>query len=725
MKKYYLENLDCANCAAKIEANLRRLPYVNYVSIDFSTTSMLIETSNIEMVKSQILSLEPDLIITEAGKHKQQYTHSHTHEHNHDHCCDHDHGHGHNHSHDHSAGSFNPQKELWLLCSYVFVFIIAFIIYEVVKPEGNIYIAYGEWLFFGLVYLFAGWSVIKTAILRIFKGDFFDENFLMTVATLGAFCINEVAEAAGVMVFFKIGEYLQELSVHRSRKSIKALLQVRPDFANVLREGEVVNMAVEEVAVDEIIVVKPGEKVPLDGLVISGKSQVDTSALTGESVPRTVKEEDGVMAGTINMTGLLTVRVIKPFAESSIVKILELVENATHKKAKTEMFFTQFARVYTPIVVGLTILVATLPPLFLGVEYYKIWVYRALVCLVISCPCALVVSIPLTYFGAIGGAAKRGILIKGSVYLDSLNSVAQMVFDKTGTLTKGVFKLTKSVSMCETSTEELLQLVAQVEAFSNHPIANVFKEYLPEVSEQISDFTEIAGHGISAQVKGNQVLVGNSKLLSDRVPGFTEANEVGTIVYLAINLSFAGYFVISDEIKEGMAGTLETLRGMGIKSMSMLTGDSRLIAQNIAEQLGLSNYYAELLPEGKVDILTNMIASKPKEDKVVFVGDGLNDAPVLAMADIGITMGGIGTDAAIETADVVIMNDNLAKIPQMIKIAKKTRAIIYQNIMFALGIKVLFVVLSLVGVASMWEAVFADVGVTLLAVLNARRASAE
>jgi len=735
MKKYYLENLDCANCAAKIEATLRRLPYVNYVSIDFSTTSMLIETEAIDRVKAEILTLEPDIVITEAGKQHQPKTH--THDHNHDHCCDHDH----EHAHSHASATFDPRKELLFLCSYVAAFVIAFVIYEVLIHyeslglQNNKLIVYGEWGIFGFIYLIAGWSVIKSAVMRVFKGDFFDENFLMTIATLGAFCINEVPEAAGVMVFFKIGEYLQELSVHRSRKSIKALLEVRPDFANVMRDGEVVNMAVEEVSVDEVIVVKPGERVPLDGLVISGKSQIDTSALTGESVPRTVKEEDGVMAGTINMTGLLTVRVIKPFTESSIVKILELVENATHKKAKTEMFFTQFARVYTPIVVGLTILVATIPPLFFGGSYTD-WVYRALVCLVISCPCALVVSIPLTYFGAIGGAAKKGILVKGSVYLDSLNSVTQIVFDKTGTLTKGVFKLTKSVSLCETPAEELLQLVAQVEAFSNHPIANVFVGYdqIPTVdcrgvdrpaSDNITNFTEIAGHGISAQVQGNQILIGNAKLLAERVPGFTEADEVGTIVYLAIDLKYAGYFVISDEIKEGMTDTLQTLRGMGIHKMSMLTGDSRSIAQNIAKQLGLTSFHAELLPEGKVDILTNMIASKPPADKVMFVGDGINDAPVLAMADIGITMGGIGTDAAIETADVVIMNDNLAKIPQMIKIAKKTRSIIYQNITFALGIKLLFVVLSLFGLATMWEAVFADVGVTLLAVVNARRASHE
>jgi len=612
---------------------------------------------------------------------------------------------------------------------------------EIILPtiNGMMKILHWETVVFIFIYIVTGWSVVRKAFSNLFRGDFFDENFLMTIATLGAFAIGAVPEAAGVMLFYRIGEYLQDLSVHRSRKSITALLEIRPDYANIMVSdsvgtpymvSEVQKVHPDDVNVGDTIIVKPGEKIPLDGDVTAGNSQIDTSALTGESIPRVVKENDTVLAGTINMTGLLHVKVTRHFAESSIVKILELVENATHKKAKTEMFFTTFAKVYTPIVVGLAVLTATLPYLLFNADL-KQWIYNALVFLVISCPCALVVSIPLAYFGSIGGAAKKGILIKGSVFLDSLTQVKQIVFDKTGTLTKGNFCLSKTVPTADYPEDALLTLASQVEAFSTHPIANVFSPFISRDAiygvrlnsdSPVTDYQEIAGHGISATIGEMQILLGNSKLMKDRAISYTETDEYGTIVYMAINLVYVGYFVISDELKDDTAVALSALRKMGIQNQSMLTGDSAKIAQALAKQLEISNYYAELLPEGKVDKLAEMLLHRPKKEKLIFVGDGINDAPVLALADIGITMGGIGTAAAIETADIVIMNDSLSKIPQMIKIAHKTRGIIYQNITFALGIKLLFVALGFMGVATLWEAVFADVGVTLLAVLNARRA---
>jgi len=717
MKKYYLKNLDCANCATKIQAHLQLLPYVKHISIDFSTTSMLIDTKDMDSVKSEILTIEPELVIIEA----QSDSHLHT-----------------------KADNYNPKRELYLLCVYCAIYIIAFYLFEIKNDlslvgidlslwERHPIIFKWEWIAFGIVYLLAGWGVIKKTAIKIAQGDFFDENFLMTIATIGAFCIGALSEAAGVMLFYKIGEYLQDLSVHRSRKNIKALLEIRPDFANIIDGEQIIQVPPEKVTIGDVIVVKPGERIPLDGDIISGFSQIDTSTLTGESIPRVVDVADSVLAGTINLTGLLHISVTKPFAESSIVKILELVENATHKKAKTEMFFTTFAKIYTPIVVALALLSVTIPVLFhikhpnsdalLPTSDVILWIKTALVFLVISCPCALVVSIPLAYFGSIGGAARKGILIKGSTYLDSLTHVKHIVFDKTGTLTKGNFRLTKTVATADYPSETLLALASQVESYSTHPIASVFADYLPAKRNQVVDYINIAGQGISATIGDQQILLGNGKLLSDRAISFTETDEYGTIVYMAINLSYVGYFVISDELKDDTATALQTLRKLGIHNLSMLTGDSLHIARALAEQLGITHYYAGLLPEDKVSKLAEMFLAKPNDQKLIFVGDGINDAPVLAMADIGITMGDIGSAAAIETADIVIMNDSLSQIPKMLKIAKKTRSIIYQNISFAMGIKLLFVVLGYMGVANMWEAVFADVGVTLLAVLNARRAA--
>ena len=698
MKKYHLENLDCAGCAAKIEAALKKLDFVKAVSIDFSSASMFIDTNAIDRVEQEIQKIEPDVKLTESVKAGLPHPTN-------------------------LQKEFKPKKELWTTATCLAVYLLALTFYLLGRLEGVL-----SWATFIPLYIFAGWNVLHKAFLNIRRGGLFDENFLMSIATLGAFVIGKLPEAAGVMIFFKIGSYLQELSIHRSRKSIKALLEIRPDYANLVRGNDTFKVAPEDVEVNSEIVVKPGEKIPLDGEVISGQSQVDTSALTGESVPRGVKEKDIVLAGMINNTGLLRIKVTKLFSESSITKILELVENATHKKAKTEMFFTSFAKVYTPVIVAIAFLTAILPPLFMSDATFSDWVYRALVILVISCPCALVVSIPLTYFGGIGGASRRGILIKGSSYIDAVNKVKTVVFDKTGTLTKGVFKLTKIVPFNSFTENELLKVAAEVEAHSNHPIAvSVLLAYNETTHFEVNNYQEIAGQGISADIKeqeaGNykKVLVGNARLMKENNITFEESDQVGTVIYVAVDKVFAGYLIISDELKDDSMASINQLKNMGINSLHMLTGDNHYIASDIAKKLGIESYHADLLPEDKVAKLEQLLSESKRNEKLMFVGDGINDAPVLALADVGMSMGNLGSDAAIETADIVIMNDSLSKIPELIQISKKTRSIIWQNISFALGVKLLFVVLGVLGVAEMWEAVFADVGVALLAVMNAGR----
>ncbi|MBD2525145.1 heavy metal translocating P-type ATPase [Nostoc sp. FACHB-133] len=646
--------------------------------------------------------------------------HTHDENHNHDHNHTHDENHNHDHNHDH-GGEFNLKNEVLPLVAILSLYVPG-VIFE--NQLHNTFYSIGEYLLFIPAYLLSGWSVLKTAGRNILKGRLFDETFLMTVATLGAIAIHKLPEAVGVMLFYKIGELFQDLAVSRSRSSIKALLEVRPDYANIQIEGELKKVRPETVNIGDIIVVKPGEKIPLDGEIIDGNSQVDTSALTGESVPRTVRLGEIVLAGMINKMGVLSIRVTKLFDDSAIAKILDLVQNAKSKKAETEKFITKFARYYTPIVVFISLAVAILPPLFISGASSSEWIYRALILLVISCPCGLVISIPLGYFGGVGGAARRGILVKGSTFLDTLNSVNTVVFDKTGTLTKGVFKVVKIVALNGYNERELLQLAAKVESHSNHPIAqSILKAYGGKIDEfEVRDYEEIAGYGIRAKVENRVVIAGSDRLLHRENIAHDNCQLEGTVVNLAVDNIYVGYIVIADELKEDARHAIQALKRMGVERTVMLTGDNQAIASRIAEQLGIDTYEADLLPEEKVNAIEKLLSTAGKHGKVAFVGDGINDAPVIARADVGMAMGGLGSDAAIETADIVIMTDAPSKVAEAIQIARRTRKIVWQNIGFALAIKAVFIGLGILGIATMWEAVFADVGVALLAILNATRA---
>ncbi|MEG4046472.1 MULTISPECIES: heavy metal translocating P-type ATPase [unclassified Microcoleus] len=646
-------------------------------------------------------------------------------------CCSHDDHHedsheNHNHDdhdHDHGHGDFNLNQELIPVILVVVLFIGGLIFEE--KLHNTPY-SIGEYLVFIPAYLLSGWNLLTSAGRNILRGRFFDENFLMTVATLGAVAIHKLPEAVGVMLFFKIGELFQEFAVGRSRQSIRSLLEIRPDSANLKAKSEIKKVSPETVAVGDIILVKPGEKIPLDGEIIDGNSQIDTSALTGESVPRTVKVGETVLAGTINQTGVLTVKVTKLFGESSISRILELVENARSKKAETEKFITKFASYYTPFVVFASLAVALIPPLFISGATNAdrfLWVYRALVLLVISCPCGLVISIPLGYFGGIGGAAKRGILVKGATFLDTLTAVKTVVLDKTGTLTKGVFKVAQIVTHNGFSQSELMEIAAKVESQSNHPVAkSIMEAYGGKIdSSDVKDYEEIAGHGIRAKLNNQIVLAGNDRLLHRENIAHDACNAEGTVVHLAVDNRYAGYILIADELKEDAVQAIRDLKKLGVERIVMLTGDNQAVADSVAKKLGLDSYLAELLPEGKVEAIEKLIGESRKGDKIVFVGDGINDAPVLARADVGIAMGGLGSDAAIETADIVIMADAPSKVAEAIKIARKTHNIVWQNIIFAMVVKGIFIALGAFGLATMWEAVFADVGVALAAIFNATR----
>ncbi|MFN6464659.1 MAG: heavy metal translocating P-type ATPase [Nostoc sp. DedVER02] len=644
--------------------------------------------------------------------------HDHHENHNHNHDENHNHDHDHNHEH---GGEFNLKNEILPLVAILSLYVPG-VIFE--NQLHNTFYSIGEYLLFIPAYLLSGWSVLKTAGRNILRGKVFDETFLMTVATLGAIAIHKLPEAVGVMLFYKIGELFQDIAVSRSRNSIKALLEVRPDYANIQIEGELKKVSPNTVNIGDIIVVKPGEKIPLDGEIIDGNSQVDTSALTGESVPRTMRLGDTVLAGMINKMGVLSIRVTKLFDDSSIAKILDLVQNAKTKKAETEKFITKFARYYTPIVVFTSLAIAILPPLFISGASPSEWVYRALILLVISCPCGLVISIPLGYFGGVGGAARRGILVKGSTFLDTLNAVNTVVFDKTGTLTQGVFKVTKIVPQNGYNELELLQLAAKVESHSNHPIAqSILKAYGGKIDDyEVRDYEEIAGYGIRAKVDNRVVIAGSDRLLHRENIAHNRCQLEGTVVHLAVDNIYAGYIVIADELKEDARHAIQVLKRIGVDRTVMLTGDNQAIASRIAEQLGIDAYEAELLPEEKVNAIEKLLTTAGKHGKVAFVGDGINDAPVIARADVGMAMGGLGSDAAIETADIVIMTDAPSKVAEAIQIARKTRKIVWQNIGFALFIKGVFIGLGIFGIATMWEAVFADVGVALLAILNATRA---
>ncbi|WP_035139962.1 heavy metal translocating P-type ATPase [Fischerella sp. PCC 9605] len=645
---------------------------------------------------------------------------SHHDNHNHKHHQNENHDHDRSHEHHHHGGEFNLRNEIFSLTVIFGLYGLGLIFEEQLH---NKFYGIAEYLLFIPAYLLSGWSVLTAAGRNILKGRVFDENFLMTIATLGALAIHKLPEAVGVMLFYKIGELFQDIAVSRSRNSIKSLLEVRPDYANLKIDTEVKTVSPETVNIGDVILVKAGEKIPLDGEIIEGNSQVDTSALTGESVPRTVKVGEPVLAGMMNKMGLLTIRVTKRFGESSIAKILDLVQNAKSKKAPTEKFITKFARYYTPVVVVSSLAVALLPPLFIPGATHAEWVYRALVLLVISCPCGLVISIPLGYFGGIGGAAKRGILVKGATYLDTLTAVKTVIFDKTGTLTKGVFHVVKIVPKNGWNEQNLLQLAAKVEAHSNHPIAKSIRDACDEKfdASQVENYSEIAGYGIKAEVENQVVLAGNDRLLHRENIAHDVCEVEGTVVHIAVDNVYAGYIVIADELKEDAREAIQSLKGLGVDKTVMLTGDENAIASRISQQLGLDSYLAELLPEDKVSALENILNSPEKYNKVAFVGDGINDAPVIARADVGVAMGGLGSDAAIETADVVVMTDAPSKVAQVIQVAKKTHRIVWQNIIFAIAIKGVFILLGTMGLATMWEAVFADVGVALLAIFNATR----
>lgn len=572
-----------------------------------------------------------------------------------------------------------------------------------------------------IAYLVVGFSVILKAVKNIFSGEIFDENFLMGIATIGAFITGEYLEAVLVMLLYQIGELFQSYAVGKSRKQVSELMDIRPDYANIEKAGEIVKVNPEEINPGQKIIVTQGEKIPLDGIVEKGESMVDTSALTGESVPRRVTVGDSILSGCINKTGILTIKVTKEFEESTASKILDLVENASNKKAKAENFITKFARYYTPIVVILALILAFLPPLLIKELTLLECVKRAMTFLVISCPCALVISVPLGFFGGIGGASKQGILIKGSNYIEALSNTKTIVFDKTGTLTEGCFQVVKIESE---NKEKLLDIATLSESFSSHPIALAVKEkYHKEVDKKrIKNIKEIAGKGISAKIDNKKVYVGNDKLMQENKISFPKVEEIGTIIYVAEEKECLGYMVIADKVKENAKKTIDTLKNKNhIETTIMLTGDKKEIANHIAKQVGIDKVYSELLPKDKVDKLEMILHKQQKNNKVAFVGDGMNDAPVLTRSDIGIAMGALGSDAAIEAADVVIMDDDISKISDAILISQRTIQIVKQNIYFAIGIKIFFLLLGALGVANMMEAVFADVGVSVMAILNSMR----
>lgn len=683
-----LDGLDCANCAAKIERELRKNPGLEDVKVNFATKSIELPEEYFTVAREVITRLEPEVRLRKDRDGEE------------------------------TAGKKNHLR-LWFAG---ILFLIGLVFNEELHNTPHSWL---EYLVLLSAYLLVGWPVIRCALRNLACGNLLDENFLMTLATAGAIAIHQLPEAVGVMLFYAVGEYFQEKAVNRSRRSIKALLDIQPAYANLKENGTTRRVRPEEVLVDQTIVVKPGERVPLDGEVLAGTSFVDTSALTGESTPRKVEAGAAVLAGMVNGSGLLTVKVTKPYKDSSVVRILQLVEEAAERKAPAEQFITVFARYYTPLVVAAAGLIAVVPPLLIPGATFGTWLYRALVLLVISCPCALVVSIPLGYFGGIGGASRHGILVKGANYLDALAKTHTVVFDKTGTLTKGVFRVTEVTPRNGFTREEVLAAAAQAEVFSNHPLAYSLREaYGREIpADLVRDYQEIPAHGISAVVDGKHVLAGNDRLMHREGIDHVDCEVQGTIVYVAIEREYAGYIVISDELREDAKAAVENLKSLGVQRVLMLTGDDATVAARVAGQLQLDGFSAELLPEEKVTRLEELLAELPnrKQQKLVFAGDGVNDAPVITRADIGVAMGGLGSDAAIEAADLVLVEDAPSKLPLAIEIARRTRRIIRQNICLALGVKAFFLFLGAFGVATIWEAVFADVGVTILAVFNASR----
>jgi len=691
MKKYKLKNLDCASCATKIEGSLTKLEEVKFVTVNFANSTLTIDTDNFEKVKSKIKEIEPDVEILDPDKVKTTVT----------------------------AKDLAENRVAIIKAISGLVLLIAGIIFEDKFHTSTFRIF--EYVIFLLAYLIVGWNVIVSAVKNIIRGQVFNEHFLMSIATLGAFAIHEMPEAVAVMLFYVVGELFQDIAINRSRRSIKSLLEIKPDYANLSVNGDTTRVSAESIKVGDTIIVKAGEKIPLDGEVIEGNSFVDTSALTGESVPRKVKGKDAVLSGMINLSGLLTIKVTKLFSESSVSKILELVENASSKKAETEKFITTFAKYYTPVVVIGALLLAILPPLLFSGQTFSDWIYRALVVLVISCPCALVISIPLGYFGGIGSASRKGILVKGSNFLDALTQVKAVVFDKTGTLTKGEFKVSEIVTSNGFSKEEILEFAAYAEANSNHPVAKSISEAYGKKTDntRIKQVEELSGHGIKAVIDKKKVLTGNDKLLHKENIDHPVCNVESTVVHVSLDNVYAGHIIISDLLKDDALEAIEALKAKNIQTV-MLTGDNNFAAASFAKKLQIGRYYSELLPEDKVMHIENLIKEN-KGGKIAFVGDGINDAPVLARADIGIAMGALGSDAAIEIADVVLMTDSPSKVVTAIDIAYRTRKIVWQNIAFAMGVKAIFIVLGIYGIANMWEAVFGDMGVALIAIFNASR----
>ena len=686
-----LEGLNCASCIAKIEKQTESLEGIIASKFNFARETLILENEEsvnfdelFKNVKKIVKSAEPDVIV----KLKQDESNS------------------------------GMDKSLKINILRFAISAILLLISYILKLEGTTKI-----VVLIISYVLVGYDVVLRAIRNIFNGEVFDENFLMSIATFGAIGIGEYPEAVAVMLFYQIGEIFQSIAVGKSRRSIKSLLEIRPDYANLKIEDQIKKVNPEDVKIGDIIIVKPGEKVPLDGTVIKGSSMVNTSALTGESVLREVYEGDEILSGFVNENGLLTVNVAKEFGESAVSKILDLVQNASAKKAPTENFITKFARYYTPAVVILALLVAIVPPLLLDQEFYK-WIYRALVFLVISCPCALVVSVPLGFFGGIGAASKSGILVKGGNYLEALNDVDTIVMDKTGTLTKGIFKVSKIVTSDSFNQQEVLKFAAIGEIHSNHPIArSIKKAYGQSIDEsQINDYDESPGYGIKATVEGKRILVGNVKLMNRENVSIEEIHTTDTVVYVSIDEVFAGKIFIADEVKEDSRGAIEKFHKLGVTKTVMLTGDNKEVADRIAKELNLDEVYSELLPEEKVEKIEELKAKSDKNNKIAFIGDGINDAPVLAISDIGVAMGGVGSDAAIEASDIVLMTDEPSKLATAIQIARKTKRIVTQNIALALVSKVIVMILGVLGIANIWIAVLGDVGVALIAILNSMRA---
>ncbi len=646
-------------------------------------------------------------------EHEENHEHKHEHEHEHDHGHEHTHDHGHHHGHEHGHGEEGERKTLLIRIGISAALLIAGLL--IPSPAGlkiALYI---------LSWLAVGYSVAIQAVKSLMRGEALDEMFLMTVASVGAFCLGEFPEGVAVMLLYQIGEFFQDYAVDKSRDSIAELMDIRPDSAQVERDGRVMTLAPEMVRLGEVIVIRPGEKVPLDGLVLEGESSLNTVALTGESAPRSVKPGDTVLSGCVNGQGLLRVEVTHAYADSTVSRILELVEHASEHKSQADRFITRFARVYTPIVVGLAVLLALIPPLMFHGDWRQ-WITTALTFLVISCPCALVISVPLTYFSGIGGASRRGILIKGANYLETLAQADIAVFDKTGTLTRGAFTVTE-IHAANGNERELLSLAAAVETFSTHPIAQSLRDACGADNEKIAEnVEEIAGHGVTAQVDGHRVAVGNEKLMVRESVSFPRPEAVGTVSHVAVDGMYAGYIVIADEIKPGAGEALAALKSLGVRKNVMLTGDRQSAAEQVGKALSLDEIHAQLLPDGKVALLEKLLTEKGEKGALIFVGDGINDAPVLARADVGVAMGALGSDAAIEAADVVLMDDDPRKLPTAVRVARVTQRIVRQNIAFSLAVKALVMILGVFHAAPLWAAVFADVGVCFLAILNAMRA---